>query len=366
MKEVRTACIFLAPLCKGGCRQSRLGDCSLTLTGGIAALGRMVHFPRAGKMFQRDRPPPLRCIRSTPGRACPDRSLRSLAGHTPARHRLRSHGTLRRSMLTRAAVPLALRAKGTLLPCARYAKEFRSCGSVPAGGALAGRAGWFPHKIAKARHNVPGLSDDAANQEVISPLIAVVCAAFVKHAFNHPAHSIASSKQKVKHKSKKAALCAAFLYDFARKAAQYVCRLPMDKAYIAMTMIVNNIAHRSTLVNTKIQKRLHTFIGAAFRKTLRRFTPALPHAPASGCHSAAAMPLWRRGRAGSSLPRHYHSQLTASEWALKCPSGLRRPGLQNTSFVWLPAAVKQNAAFCIIAYGTAPGTSLTFNLFNYV
>lgn len=57
-------------------------------------------------------------------------------------------------------------------------------------------------------------------------------------------------------------------------------------------------------------------------------------------------------------PRHYHPQLTASEWALKCPSGLRRPGLQNTSFVWLPAAVKQNAAFCIIAYGTAPGSGL--------
>lgn len=172
MKEVRTACIFLAPLCKGGCRQSRLGDCSLTLTGGIAALGRMVHFPRAGKMFQRDRPPPLRCIRSTPGRACPDRSLRSLAGHTPARHRLRSHGTLRRSMLTRAAVPLALRAKGTLLPCARYAKEFRSCGSVPAGGALAGRAG-----LGALVQNKSGCTFPCshfvtlhADQEVVSPL----------------------------------------------------------------------------------------------------------------------------------------------------------------------------------------------------
>lgn len=49
MKEVRTACIFLAPLCKGGCRQSRLGDCSLTLTGGIAALGSHGSFSPGGE-----------------------------------------------------------------------------------------------------------------------------------------------------------------------------------------------------------------------------------------------------------------------------------------------------------------------------
>ena len=147
--------------------RSNAAQSSLTLTGGIAALGRMVHFAGGGKMFQRDRSPPLRCIRSTPGRACPDRSLRSLAGHTPARLRLRSRGTLRRSLLTRAAVPLALRAKGTLLPCARYAKEFRSCGSVPAGQAGLGalvqnKSGCtFPCSHFVTLH---------ADQEVVSPL----------------------------------------------------------------------------------------------------------------------------------------------------------------------------------------------------
>ena len=41
-------------------------------------------------------------------------------GATPARLRLRSRGTTRRSMLTRAAVPLALRAKGKPLRTASF------------------------------------------------------------------------------------------------------------------------------------------------------------------------------------------------------------------------------------------------------
>lgn len=86
-------------------------------------------------------------------------------------------------MLTRAAVPLALRAKGKLLPCARYAKEFRSCGSVPAGGALAGQAGVCPQKKQKAGTKVPALNDATANQEVVSPLIAVLCAVDVNLRF---------------------------------------------------------------------------------------------------------------------------------------------------------------------------------------
>ena len=89
-----------------------------------------------------------------------------------------------------------------LLPCARLQGEFRSCGSVPAGGVLAARAGSFTGEKAKARHNVPGLGDATANQEVVSPLIAVVCAVDLNVSpFKVPAHSIALAGAKVKQKS---------------------------------------------------------------------------------------------------------------------------------------------------------------------
>ena len=170
-----------------------------------------------------------------------------------------------------------------------------------------------------------------------------------KPAVYTPAHSIASFGTKVKHKSKKAALCAAFLYDFARKAAQYVCRLPMDKAYIAMTMTVANIAHRSTLVNTKIQKRLHTFIGAAFRKALRRFTPALPHAPASGCHSAAAMPLLAAWSGRLVPPPALPYAINRQRVGIKMPIPLSRAWLTKCEFCMVAYGSQTKRTFCIIA-----------------
>ena len=191
----------------------------------------MVHFAGAGKMFQGTMIPAAALHTQHTRQGVPQLT----PGHTPARLRLRSRGTLRRSMLTRAAgILLALRAKVRILQTA----------SFPLPGAPSpGRQGALPVKKQKPGTNVPGLGDATANQEVVSPLIAVVCAVDLNVSpFKVPAHSIASSSTNVKHKSKKAALCAAFLYDFARKAAQYVCRLPMDRAYNAMPMIDINIA----------------------------------------------------------------------------------------------------------------------------
>ncbi len=141
-----------------------------------------------------------------------------------------------------------------LLPYARLQGNSATAVASLPGAPSPGRQGAVPHKIAKARHTVPGLGDATANQEVVKPVdLGPVCSG-CKHAFTVPVHSIASSGTKVKRKSKKAAHSAAFLYDFARKAAQYVCRLPMDKAYNAMYQTTQPLYHcaaRLSIQNTK-------------------------------------------------------------------------------------------------------------------
>lgn len=104
---------------------------------------------------------------------------------------------------------LGLRPKGSLLQTA--------CFPLP-GAPSPGRQGKRSWRIAKGRHNVPALGDATANQEVISPLISVMCAVDVYSSIRIPTHSIASSGTNVKHKSKKAALCAAFLFYISCRA----------------------------------------------------------------------------------------------------------------------------------------------------
>lgn len=94
-----------------------------------------------------------------------------------------------------------------------------------------------------------------------------------------------------------------FLYDFARKAAQYVCRLPMDRAYNAMPKLPRRgnkfgepIIHPcALLVNSKIQKRLHTFTGAAFpvvSAPIHACSPTRASVRLPQCGSLAALAAW--------------------------------------------------------------------------